>query len=54
MEHEIKWYEEQKKWREVTPNSHPAQAPDIFKPSELTMEVCDMIGDVIVSTKGPY
>lgn len=29
-------------------------SPDIYQPSELTMEVCDMINEVIMSTKGPY
>ena len=54
MEHETKWYEERRKWKETTPEAIPANGPDIYRPSELTMEVCDMIGDVIVSTKGPY
>jgi len=53
MEHEVKWYEERDKWRQTT-NVYPNQAPDIYKPNELTMEVCDMISDVILSTKGPY
>jgi hypothetical protein len=53
MEHEVKWYEEREKWRKPT-KPYPANAPDIYKPSALTMEVCDMINDIILSTKGPY
>lgn len=53
MDHEVKWYEERDKWRKVT-KQYPAASPDIYKPSELSMEVCDMINDIIVSTKGPY
>jgi len=53
MEHEVKWYEEREKWRKPI-KPYPANASDIYKPSELTMEVCDMINDIILSTKGPY
>ena len=53
MEHEVKWYAEKDKWREAT-KPYPANAPDVYKPNELTMEVCDMINDIIVSTRGPY
>jgi hypothetical protein len=53
MEHEQKWYDERSKWRKVT-KPYPTSAPDIYKPNELTMEVCDMINDIIVATKGPY
>lgn len=28
--------------------------PSVYKPSELSMEICESISDVIVSTKGPY
>ena len=53
MEHEIKWYEERDKWRQAT-KPYPSNSPDLYKPNELTMEVCDTINDIIVSTRGPY
>jgi hypothetical protein len=53
MEHEVKWYEERDKWRQAS-KPYPSNAPDVYRPNELTMEVCDMINDIIVSTRGPY
>ena len=53
MEHEVKWYDERDKWRKVT-KPYPSNSPDLYKPQELTMEICDTINDIIVSTKGPY
>jgi hypothetical protein len=53
MEHEIKWYQERDKWRKPT-KPFPCNSPSVYKPNELTMEICDMINDIIVSTKGPY
>lgn len=53
MEHEVKWYEERDKWRQAS-KPYPQNSPDVYKPNELTMEVCDMINDIIMSTKGPY
>ena len=53
MDHEIKWYEDREKWRKQT-NPYPPNSPDLFKPNELTMEVCDNINDIIMSTRGPY
>lgn len=53
MEHEQKWYKEREEWRKVT-KPYPSNTSDIFKPNELSMQVCDTINDIIVLTKGPY
>lgn len=54
MNNETEWYKLRDEWRKPTANQYPKKSPDVYKPSELTMEVCDMIGEIIVSTRGPY
>jgi hypothetical protein len=53
MDHEMEWYENREEWRKPT-KVYPPNANDVYKPGELTMEVCDTINDIIMATKGPY
>ena len=53
MNNSSEWYKEREEWRKET-QPKTATSHDIYEPKELTLEVCEMINDVIVSVKGPY